>query len=105
MLFEETERTLLCSDLFFQWGDVEPLTESDIVERSRQALLQNQSGPLADSLPYTALTERQLSGLAELQPRTLATAHGSSFVGDGARALRDLHLALRETFGSGGVPT
>jgi flavorubredoxin len=104
MLFEETERTLLCSDLFFQWGDAEPLSESDIVERSRQSLLLNQSGPLADSIPYTALTERLLHGLADLQPRTLAVAHGASFVGDGSRALRDLDLALRETFGSVGDP-
>ncbi len=54
-------------------------------------------------MPYTALTEQLLHGLADLQPRTIATAHGSSFVGDGARALRDLHQALRETFGSIGA--
>jgi len=65
-------------------------------------LFQNYSQ--ADSIPYTTLTERLLHGLADLQPRTIATAHGSSFGGDGARALRDLHLALRETFGSVGVP-
>src|SRR5579859_6779908 len=38
VLFEETQKTLLCSDLFHQNGDVEPLTESDVVERSRAAL-------------------------------------------------------------------
>ena len=32
-MFEETERTLLCSDLFHQDGDVEPMTESDVIER------------------------------------------------------------------------
>ena len=101
VLFEETARTLLCSDLFFHGGDVEPLTSSDLVERARAALLRSEEGPLAGSIPYTAQTERILHGLADLQPQTLAVAHGSSFVGDGARALRDLHQALRETFGAG----
>jgi flavorubredoxin len=100
MLFEERERTLLCSDLFFHYGNVEPLTGNDLVERTRASLLQMQNGPLADSIPYTAQTKRQLHDLAELQPHTLATAHGSSFTGDGARALRELHQALRETFGA-----
>jgi flavorubredoxin len=100
VLFEETERTLLCSDLFFHHGDVEPLIESDLVERARAALLHLEEGPLAGSVPYTVQTEGLLHGLADLQPRTLAIAHGSSFVGDGARALRDLHQALHETFGA-----
>ncbi|HEU5098750.1 MAG TPA: hypothetical protein VFU22_07015 [Roseiflexaceae bacterium] len=100
VLFEETERTLLCSDLFFHDGDVEPLIESDLVERARAALLHLEESPLAGSVPYTAQTEGLLHGLADLQPRTLAVAHGSSFVGDGARALRDLHQALYETFGA-----
>src|SRR5438093_300949 len=83
LLFEETARTLLCSDLFFHGGDVEPLTSSDLVERARAALLRSEEGPLAGSIPYTAQTERILHGLADLQPQTLAVAHGSSFVGDG----------------------
>ena len=33
VLFEETQKTLLCSDLFHQVGDVEPLTTSDVVGR------------------------------------------------------------------------
>src|SRR3954470_14350895 len=32
LFFEESARTLLCSDLFFQPGDPEPITDSDIVE-------------------------------------------------------------------------
>ena len=31
VLFEETTKTLLCSDLFHQVGKVEPLTQSDVV--------------------------------------------------------------------------
>jgi flavorubredoxin len=96
LLFEETQRTLLASDLFVQPGDVEPLTESDVVERSRAALAQFTSGPLAVPIPYTQDTERILHGLADLQPRTIATHHGSAFRGDGARALRDLVLVIKE---------
>ncbi len=98
LLFEETQRTLLCSDLFFQNGDVDPLTHGDVLERTQAALRQQQAGPLANAIPYTTETAHILEGLAELQPRTLATHHGSTFVGDGARALRDLVLVLRTTY-------
>lgn len=44
------------------------------------------------------MTEFQLSGLADLGPRTLVVAHGLNFAGNGEQALRDLHIALRESF-------
>lgn len=99
VLFEETQKTLLCSDLFHQTGDVEPLTESDVVGRTREALRAYQAGILADYVPYTHLTGKNLARLAALAPRTLAIMHGSSFRGDGAAALRDLDGVLREVFG------
>ena len=99
LLFEETEQTLLCSDLFFHMGDPEPVTESDIVGRASRGLAQLEAGPLANSVAYTSRTEQMLEGLATLRPRTLATMHGSSFRGDGARALRDLATFFRETLG------
>jgi flavorubredoxin len=99
VLFEETQRTLLCSDLFHQNGDVEPLTESDVVGRSQQSMRDYQSGILAEYVPYTPLTARNLTKLAELKPTTLAIMHGSSFRGDGARALEELNVAFREVFG------
>ena len=99
MLFEETQRTLLCSDLFHQYGNVEALTESDVIARARQALKESQAGPLMDYMPYTAKTERQLQELAALEPKTLAAMHGSSFVGDGESALRDLAVVMREVYG------
>jgi flavorubredoxin len=99
LLFEETTRTLFTSDLFFHPGDVEPLTESDIVGRSRQALVQMESSPLAYSVPYTPRTGAIFERLAQLEPRTLATMHGSSFQGDGGRALRDLASVIREVLG------
>jgi flavorubredoxin len=99
VLFEETERTLLCSDLFHQAGDVEPLTSADVVGRSHEALKKYQAGILAEYMPYTPLTAQNLKKLADLKPRTLAIMHGSSFTGDCARALDDLNGSLREVFG------
>jgi flavorubredoxin len=99
MLFEETQHTLLCSDLFHQTGDVEPLTESDVVGRSHQAMRAYQAGILADYVPYTPLTAKNLHKLAALNPRTLAVMHGSSFTGNCARALGDLDAAFRDVFG------
>src|SRR5262249_10461801 len=95
-LFEETQHTLLCSDLFHQNGDVEPATHSDVLGRCRQVLVEYQQGPLANYVPYTSHTEPTLHRLAELQPKTLATMHGSTFVGDGARALHDLATIFKD---------
>lgn len=100
VLFEETQRTLLCSDLFHHNGDVEALTESDILGRVRASLTQIQAGPLADYVPYTPNTQRILEGLATLQPRTLAVQHGSSFRGNCAHALRDLAVVFKDVLGS-----
>ena len=99
LLFEETQKTLLCSDLFHQAGDVEPLTESDVSDRVRAALSRMQGGPLANYIPYNARTEVIIGRLADLKPKTLAIMHGSSFTGDGERALRDLAAVMRETLG------
>ncbi|MDQ6733578.1 MAG: MBL fold metallo-hydrolase, partial [Nitrospirota bacterium] len=99
LLFEETTRTLLCSDLFSHEGDVEPITESDIVDRAKRALIEGQQGVFANAYPYTPLTEPILHGLAELHPKQLALMHGSAYVGDGDRALRDLAVIMREVLG------
>ena len=100
LLFDETTKTLLCSDLFHHTGDVEPLTRDDVAARSKQTMREMQAGPLANYLPYTPQTGRVIEELAALEPRTLAIMHGSSFEGDGARAVRDLGVALREVFGT-----
>jgi flavorubredoxin len=104
MLFEETRGTLFCSDLFHQSGQREPLTEGDLLDRTRRALEETRKGPLMDYMPYTPYTERLLGELASLRPTTLAVMHGSSFRGDGERALRDLAPLLREIFGPPGSP-
>lgn len=101
LLFEEVTRTLLCSDLFAHEGNVEPVTESDVVDRARRALIDGQQGPFANAYPYTPFTDSILQGLADLQPKRLALMHGSTFVGDGERALRDLATAMRDVLGDG----
>jgi len=96
---EETQGTLLCSDLFYQNGDVEPSTSADVVGRFKQTLLEYQQSPLANYMPYTPYTESTLQRLAALKPHTLAAMHGSTFVGDGERALADLGQVIREILG------
>ena len=98
LLFEETQRTLMCSDLFHHAGDGEPITSSDVLGRCKATLIEYQKGPLADYLPYTPMTEGILKKLAGLKPKTLAIMHGSSFTGDGEQALLGLSTVLRETF-------
>lgn len=100
LLFEETQRTLLCSDLFHQNGDVEPVTHSDILDRCRQVFVEYQQGSLANYMPYTTQTDATLHRLAALSPKTLATMHGSTFVGDGAHALRQLAVTFKDVLGT-----
>jgi len=101
LLFEETNATLFCSDLFHQTGDVEPFTESEeILERTKKAIIEYQAGPLMDYLPYTKNTKRLLHELSGLNPKTLAIMHGSSFGGACARLPRGLDPVLKELFGN-----
>ena len=105
MLFEEGERVLLCSDLLHQLGDVEPTTTEDITGRYRHVLETYQRSPiLMDYLPYNHNTRRQLARLASLKPRTLATMHGSTFVGDGAAILAASDEVLREVLATAPAP-
>ena len=95
-LFEETQGILFCSDLFHQEGDLEPLTNADVVGLSRQTLLAYQQGPMSGYFPYTNETQATLERLAGLNPFLLAAMHGSAFIGDGAQALRDLAVVMKE---------
>jgi flavorubredoxin len=103
LLFEETQGTLFCSDLFHQNGDVEPSTGADVVGRFEQTLREYQKSPLANYLPYTPQTEPTLARLAALRPKSLAAMHGSTFVGDGAKALVDVVQVLKRVL-AGGQP-
>jgi flavorubredoxin len=99
LFFDETDQTLLCSDLFFHGISDQPLIESDIVGRARESILAGMSSPLANDMPYTPYTDRTLQRLADLAPRTLAVMHGSSFRGDGRKAFQELAGVIRETHG------
>lgn len=104
-LFEETTRTLFCSDLFHQDGEVEAVTESEpeLMERARKTLIRYNSGPFANYLPFTSMTEELLGKLIVLKPAVIAPMHGSSFRGDGERALRDLSKLFTEVVGKHGA--
>ena len=55
--------------MFHQLGDVEAITEVDIVDRFRATLVEYNSGPFANYLPYTLQTGSILDGLDVLSLR------------------------------------
>jgi flavorubredoxin len=99
LFFDETEKTLFCSDLFFQPEDPEPLTESSLLPAARAAIVGGMAGPLANDLPYSARTDATMKRLAALAPKTLATMHGSSFRGDCKAELLGFAGTLKELLG------
>src|SRR4051812_25546488 len=101
VLFEEKSGVLLCSDLFHQLGDVEPVTSADVLGRWDAAVAAYQAHPvLMDYVPLTPGTKRRLNELADLRPTTLAAMHGSTFVGDGEAALRAAAEMLQRRLGA-----
>ncbi len=99
LFYDQTTKTLLCSDLFFQPGDPEPLGGMEILKDVKIAIQEGAHGPLANDVPFTAYTRATLQRLAGLKPEVLAIMHGSSFKGDGAGALLELDLTLSEFLG------
>ncbi len=102
LFFDEGERTLFCSDLFFQPGDPDPIAGSEIVELARDSIQGALAGPLARDMPYTPYTDGTLQRLAALEPGVLAVMHGSSFAGDGRKAILGLAAVVRDLLGRGG---
>jgi flavorubredoxin len=98
VLFEETDRTLFCSDLLQQNGERPPVGGPELVDLCRQSMMNYQKGPFANYLPYTPHTDGAFRRLAALEPKTLATMHGSVLRGDGAQALRELASVVREIY-------
>jgi len=84
VLFEETTCTLLCGDLFTHTGDGPALTSEDIVGPAQKA------EELFRATCLTPTTGATIRKLADLDPKTLAVMHGSSFNGDVHQALIDL---------------
>lgn len=85
VMFEERSKALFCSDLFHHFGDVKSVSTSDLIEPTQQL----QQGSLADCMPYTRQVEAVLRALADLRPETLASMHGSSYMGQGDRLMID----------------
>ncbi len=88
VLYEESTGTLLCGDLFTHLGDGPAVVEEEIVGPAGDA------EDLFGATCITPSTGPTIRGLAELEPRTLALMHGSSFRGDGAAQL----LALADEY-------
>ena len=99
VMFEETDKTLLCSDLLHQNGECCAITDKDILDSHRSSLLYFESGPLMDYTPYNHNTPILLAELAALQPKTLATMHGSSYFGDCSKVLADLDEVMKLVWG------
>ena len=97
-LFDETTRTLLCSDILHQNGERPALTHDDVTVGAKIALAAFEATPLRNYLPYTVQTDRFLRQLATLEPTTLAPMHGSCYTGDGKAALLGFRSMLEEMF-------
>ena len=97
LFFEETDRTLLCSDLFFHPGDPEPLTETDVVERAARGRSARASPGRWRTTCRTPRTRARRSTASRRSRRARsAIMHGSSYRGDGARAIRDLARVIED---------
>jgi flavorubredoxin len=90
VLYEELTGTLLCGDMFTQLGAGPAVTTSCLVDAALAA-----EDVVRAAAPGEAMVDA-LDRLAGLEPRTLATMHGSSYEGEGGRALRELAAAWRE---------
>ncbi len=93
VLFEETTGTLLCGDLFSHLGGADAaVTSDDVVEPALVAEGMFRGSSLA---PDTADVMRRLG---DLSPTTLAIMHGSSYTGDGGKALYDLAAGYEQQY-------
>jgi len=88
VLYEETTGTLFCGDLLSQVGQGPALTNNDVIDAAAQ------TEDMFGSTCLTPSTAPTIRRLAELEPKTLAIMHGSSYNGDGAKAL----LALADDY-------
>jgi flavorubredoxin len=93
MLMEEVTGTLFSGDLVTQLGDGPALTDDDLVEPAIAAEELFRQTSLSPAVPAT------YRRLADLQPRTLAVMHGSSYDGDCPQLLRSMADVYEERFG------
>jgi hypothetical protein len=99
VLFEQSERTFFARTCFTSGAIGSPQRRTASWADVGSALLESEAGSFANYVPYTHHTGRILETLAELQPKTLATMYGSTYYGDGSKALRELGTVMREVLG------
>jgi flavorubredoxin len=98
VLYEQQTGTLFCGDLCTQLGDGPAVTSDDLLGAAKAAEDVFHQTSLGPAVPAT------LRRLADLQPRTLAVMHGSSYNGDSPRLLRALADMYEDQFGCGAEP-
>lgn len=85
LLFDETTRTLFCSDLFTQMGNYPATTADDIVGPTIAA-----EDEFPGSFSLHPASGSIIRRLADLDVATLAPMHGPAFTGDCTTALIDI---------------
>ncbi len=93
VLFEQQSGTLFCGDLVTQLGDGPAVTDADLVEAAITAEEVFGQTSLGPAIPAT------YRRLAELQPKTLAIMHGSSYNGDCSALLLRMADVYEQRFG------
>ena len=93
VLYEETTGTLFCGDVLSQPGGHDiALTTDDVVEPALACEAMFRGSSMAPD------TGEILRRLGDISPTTLAIMHGSSYRGDGTKALYDLAAAYEEQY-------
>jgi hypothetical protein len=97
ILFDLSNKTLFCGDLFTQPGaNMPPVTESEVLSASEEMR------GMMDYYAHATSTSTTFERLADLQPSMLACQHGSAYRGNGAALLRELAATLE--WGDGKLP-
>lgn len=97
VFYEQETGTLFCGDLLTQLGDGPAVTDADLLDAAVAAEDLFHQTSLGPAVPET------YRRLADLQPRTLAIMHGSSYRGDGAAQLRAMADVFEQRIGASDV--
>ncbi len=98
VLYEQESGTLFCGDLCTQLGDGPAVTDDDLLDAATAAEDLFHQTSLGPAVPAT------LRRLADLEPRTLAVMHGSSYNGDPPGLLRALAEMYEQRYGCAAAP-
>lgn len=99
MMFDELTGTLFCSDVGTHHGNAAAVVTSGLGELTRLGIGRYVGTPMDHVHAWTHKTEGVLHRLADLEPKTLAIMHGSSFQGDCREALGEVAEVWREVLG------